>query len=68
MVIPEEDDVSFFNRQPDPLIMGIERPGSLLQHKRAGRVDPCTAGLGKASGLVIALYRQGGKVIRDLLQ
>ena len=31
MVIPEEDDISFFNCQPDPLVMGIERPGPLFQ-------------------------------------
>ena len=68
VVVPEQDDASLFHREPDPLVVGVQGPGSLIQHDRAGGGDPRAAGLGQASGLVVTFHREGGQMFRDLFQ
>ena len=68
VVVPEQDDISFFHREPDPLVMGIQGPDPFLEHERAGGLDPCAAGLRQAAGLVVSFHRKSRQMFRNLFQ
>ena len=68
MIVPEEDDIPLFHREPDPLVMVIQRPGSFFQHESPCRLDPRAAGLRQTARLVISFHRKGSQMIRDFFQ
>ena len=68
VIVPEKDDPAPLHRQPYPLVMGVQGIFAFFQHKRAGRMNPGAAGLGKASGLVRSLNGEGCKLFRNGLK